>query len=116
MQKTAVTISESDEKSARIEGAQQLGVQPDEVTIAQVDAATYTVSMKNAPGQLDIVVQEDKMAATIRAIGPPLGNGKPLTVEDVEQTSHGFSLPSTEAPPRIAGARAYSCERGTPAI
>ena len=92
MQKTAVTISESDEKSARIEGAQQLGVQPDEVTIAQVDAATYTVSMKNAPGQLDIVVQEDKMAATIRAIGPPLGNGKPLTVEDVEQTLSNLNI------------------------
>jgi uncharacterized protein (DUF342 family) len=92
MERTAVTISESDQKSARIEGAQQLGVQPDEVTIARVDAATYTVSMKNAPAQLDIVVQEDKMAAIIRAVAPHLGNGKPLTVEGVEQTLSDLNI------------------------
>ncbi len=84
MRQTTVTISEENDKAARIEGARQLGVQPDEVTVVQVDKATYIVSMKNAPGQFDIVIREDKMGATIKTITPPLGNGKPVTVEDIK--------------------------------
>ncbi len=84
MQKTTVTISIENDKAARIEGSRQLGVQPDEVTVVQVDKATYSVSMKNAPGQFDIAIWEDKMGATIRTITPPLGNGKPVTIGDIE--------------------------------
>jgi hypothetical protein len=84
MRQTTVTVSAEIDKAARIEGAQQLGVQPDEVTVVQVDETTYAVSIKNAPGQFDIAVWEDKMGAAIETITPPLGNGKPLTVEDIE--------------------------------
>lgn len=84
MRQTTVTISEENDKAARIEGARQLGVQPDEVTVVQVDKATYIVSMKNAPGQFDIVIWEDKMGATIKTITPLLDNGKPVTVEDIK--------------------------------
>ena len=84
MRQTTVTISEENDKAARIEGARQLGVQPDEVTVVQVNKATYIVSKKNAPGQFDIVIREDKMGAAIKTITPPLGNGKPVTVEDIK--------------------------------
>jgi len=84
MQNFTVTISMENEKAARIEGARQLGVQPDEVTVVQIDKATYAVSMKNAPGQFDIAIWEDKMGATIRTITPPLGNGNPVTIDDIE--------------------------------
>jgi len=86
MLRTTVTISCDDDEDARIEGAEKLGVQPDEVAAELVDAETYTVSMLNAPGQLDIVVLDRHMNATIRTITPPLGNGKPLAVKDIEKT------------------------------
>ncbi|MBW2194641.1 MAG: DUF342 domain-containing protein [Deltaproteobacteria bacterium] len=41
--------------------------------------------MKNPDSQFDIVIREDKMAASIGAITPPAGNAKPVTVESVEQ-------------------------------
>ena len=85
MLRTTVTISCDNDETARIEGAEKLGVQPDDVTAESVDAGTYTVSMLNAPGQLDIVVLDRNMNATIRTITPPLGNGKPLAVKDIEE-------------------------------
>lgn len=84
MQLTTVSISAENSKLARIEGARQLGVQPDEVEVVQVDKTNYTVSIKNLPGQFKIVVREDKMSAVIETITPPVGNGKPVTVEDIE--------------------------------
>ncbi|MBW2603470.1 MAG: DUF342 domain-containing protein [Deltaproteobacteria bacterium] len=84
MQNTTVTVTVKTDQSARIEGARQLGVQPDDVKVVPVDEKTYAVSIKNLPGQFDIAVLEDKMAAAIRTITPPLGNGKPVTVEDIE--------------------------------
>lgn len=84
MQKTTVTISIENHNAACIEGARQLGVSPGEVTVVEVYKSTYAVSMKNAPGQFDIDIWEDKMAATISTITPPLGNGKPVTIDDIE--------------------------------
>ena len=84
MQHITVTISAETDESARIEGARQLGVQPDDVNVVTVDEKTYAVSIKNLPGQFDIAVSEDKMGAAIRTISPPLGEGKPVTVEDIE--------------------------------
>ncbi|MBU0768331.1 MAG: FapA family protein, partial [Proteobacteria bacterium] len=69
---------------ARIEGARQLGVQPDDVRVVPVDENTYAVSIENMSGQFDIAVSEDKMGAAIGTITPPLGKGKPVTVEDIE--------------------------------
>jgi len=85
MLRTTVTISCDNDETARIEGAEKLGVQPDEVAVESVGAETYTVSMRNAPGQLDIVILDRQMNATIRTITPPLGNGKPLAVKDIEK-------------------------------
>jgi len=85
MLRTSVSISCDNDQTARIEGAQKLGVQPDEVAIERVDAETYRVALQNAPGQLDIVVLDHDMNATIRTITPPLGDGKPVSVKDVLQ-------------------------------
>ena len=81
---TTVTISAETDKSARIEGARQLGVQPEDVEVIRVNEKMYAASIKNMPGQFDIAVLEDKMGAVARTITPPLGNGKPVTVEDIE--------------------------------
>ncbi|MFO7987184.1 MAG: FapA family protein [Desulfatiglandaceae bacterium] len=85
MLQTTVTVSCDTDEAARIAGAEKLGVQPDDVTVASVDAKTYTVTLLNAPGQLDVVVLDRHMNATIRTITPPLGNGKPVSVNDIEQ-------------------------------
>jgi len=85
MLRTSVSISCDNDETARIEGAQKLGVQPDEVAIERVDGETYRVALQNAPGQLDIVVLDHDMNATMRTITPPLGDGKPVSVKDVEQ-------------------------------
>jgi uncharacterized protein (DUF342 family) len=84
MQHTTISVSAETDKSARIEGARQLGVQPEDVKVVPVDEKTYAVSIKNMPGQFDIAISEDKMGAAIRTITPPLGKGKPVTVEDIE--------------------------------
>lgn len=84
MQPSTVTVSVETDKSARIEGARQLGVQPEDVKVVLVDEKTYAVSIKNMPGQFDIAVSEDKMGVAIRTITPPLGKGRPVTVEDIE--------------------------------
>ena len=85
MLQTNITISSDNDETARIEAAEKLGVEPDEVAVESADGETYTVSMLNAPGQLDIVVSDRHMNATIRTITPPLGNGKPLEVKDIEE-------------------------------
>ena len=84
MQQTTITISAETDENARIEGAQQLGVQPEYVEIVSIDEKTYAVSIKDMPGQFDIGVLDDKMGAVIRTITPPLGRGKPVKVEDIE--------------------------------
>ena len=85
MLKTTVSISSTSDVAARIEGALKLGVEPDEVTVEPIDRDTYDVSMVNAPGQFDIVILEGKMVATLQIIRPPLGNGKPVAVQDIEK-------------------------------
>ncbi|MBW1780491.1 MAG: DUF342 domain-containing protein [Deltaproteobacteria bacterium] len=85
MPPTTVTISCDNEETARIGGAEQLGVQPHEVAVKSVDAETYTVSLLNMPGRLEIVVLDRHMNATIRTITPAVGNGKPVAVKDIEQ-------------------------------
>jgi len=84
MQPTTVTISAETDQSARIEGARQLGVKPEDVEVVPIDENTYAVAIKNLSGQFDIAVLEDKMGVAIRTITPPLGKGKAVTVEDIE--------------------------------
>jgi uncharacterized protein (DUF342 family) len=85
MLKTTVTISSTSDEAARIEGALKLSVEPDEVTVEPIDKDTYDVSMMNAPGQFDIVIIERHMVATLKIITPPVGNGKPVAVQDIEK-------------------------------
>jgi len=85
MLKTSVAISATSDEAARIEGALKLGIKPDEVAVEPIDKDTYNVSMVNAPGQFDIVLLERKMVATLQIITPPLGNGKPVAVQDIEK-------------------------------
>ena len=86
MRPTTETISAENSSIARIEGARRLGVQPDEIDVVQVDESLYAVSIKSVPGKFRIAVKEDKMSAVIEAITPPLGNGKPVAVEDIENS------------------------------
>jgi uncharacterized protein len=92
MQLTTVIISAGDNNSARVEGARQLGVQPEKVSVVQVDETTYTVSITNMPGQFEIFIQEDKMGAVLETITPPAGNGRPVTVEDIEHALTGLGI------------------------
>ncbi len=92
MQLTTVTISAGNSNTARVEGARQLDVQPEAVEVIQVDEATYTVSIKNLPGQFTISVREDKMGAAIETITPPLGSGRPVTVEDIEHALRDLGI------------------------
>jgi uncharacterized protein (DUF342 family) len=92
MRHTTITISAKNNESACIEGARQLGVQPDEVKVVQVDETTYAVSIKNMPGQFEISVREDEMEAVIETITPPSGNGKPVNVEDIEHALAGMGI------------------------
>lgn len=85
MPQTAVTISCDNDQTARIQGAEKLGVQPDKVTVKSVDPETYKVTLLDVPGQLDIVVLDRAMNAVIREITPPVGDGRPVSVEDVEK-------------------------------
>ncbi len=86
MLKTTVTISGDSDKSARIDGALKLGVEPDEVRVEPIDKDTYKVSMINVPGQVDVAILEDQMVAAFKMITPPLGNGTPASVNDIEKT------------------------------
>jgi len=85
MLKTTVTISSDSDKSARIEGALKLGVEPNEVRVEPIDKDTYKVSMINVPGQVDVAILEDQMVAAIKMITPPLGNGTSASVNDIEK-------------------------------
>ena len=85
MLKTTVTISSDSEKSACIDGALKLGVEPDKVRVEPIDKDTYKVSMINVPGQVDIAILEDQMVAALKMITPPLGNGTPASVKDIEK-------------------------------
>ena len=89
---TTVTLSSASEEAARIEGAQKLGVEPDEITVVPTDEDTYDVSMMNAPGQFDIVLLKQNMVATLKIIAPPLGNGKPATVQDIEKALDDLNI------------------------
>jgi uncharacterized protein (DUF342 family) len=92
MHLTTVTVCAENNKTARIQGARQLGVQPDEVKVVPVDETTYAVSLKNMPGQFKIAVREDKMGAVIETITPPSGRGNPVTLEDIEHALAGLGI------------------------
>ena len=76
MLKTKVTILSDNDETARIDAAEKLGVQPDEVAVESADGETYTVSMLNAPGLLDIVVSDRHMKCDNPVNNTPFGKGE----------------------------------------
>jgi uncharacterized protein (DUF342 family) len=85
MLKTTITISSDSDKSARIDGALKLGVEPDKVRVEPIDKDAYEVSMIDAPGQVDVAILEDQMIAALKMIIPPQGNGTPASFKDIER-------------------------------
>ena len=85
MRPTSITIQEGDEEAARAEGARRLSAGPDEVEVIPESEGSFTIRLKNAPGQVEIKVSSDRMTATITAITPPLAQGAAVSMEDVMQ-------------------------------
>ena len=85
MLKTTITISSDSDKSARIDGALKLAVEPDKVRVEPLDKDTYEVSMIDAPGQVDVAIVENQMVAALKMIIPPQGNGTPASFKDIER-------------------------------
>lgn len=84
MHPASVTITAPSMEAARDQGAQRLGVSPEDVTVTSSGESTYTVSVKRAPGRFSLAIQEDKLAAMIEVITPPSGGGRPVTAADIE--------------------------------
>lgn len=80
---TSVEIAAPDELSARIDGAKELGVQPDEVKLTPLADGLYTVALVSIPGDFDIQVDPDKMFVTLSSITPPPADGAPVTAEKI---------------------------------
>jgi len=85
MPRTAVTVSCDNDQTARIQGAEKLGVEADKVAVESLDPETYKVTLLDVPGQLDVVILDRDMNAVIREITPSFGDGKPVSVQDIEK-------------------------------
>lgn len=83
--KYRVRIKSKNRKDALAEGAERLGVDPSEVIILEEANENYLVSVIDAPGEYDIEIRHDKMAAILKLITPPTGTGAPATIEDIEK-------------------------------
>ena len=83
--KYRVRIKSKNRKDALAEGAERLGVDPSKVIILEEANENYLVSIIDAPGEYDIKIRDDKMAAILRVITPPTGTGAPATIEDIEK-------------------------------
>jgi len=83
--KYRVRIKSKNRKDALAEGAERLGVDPSKVIILEEANENYLVSVIDAPGEYDIEIRDDKMAAILRVITPPTGTGAPATIEDIEK-------------------------------
>ncbi len=92
MKPTSVEVQSPSDDDARREGAEKLGVGPDEVTVEPTGESTYTVTLNNAPGQFDLAVTKDRMSVVIKTITPPIGDGTAVTVEDVEKALAGQNV------------------------
>ena len=84
MAPTSVTIAAPSAEAARDQGARELGVQAEQVTVEPSGESAYTVALKSAVGHLDVTVSEDRMTAQIDVITPAVGEGKPVTVAAIE--------------------------------
>jgi hypothetical protein len=83
MEKRTTIIAGNSEDEARVLGARNLGLKPDEVSVESTGESEFTVTEKELPARVDIFVAVDKMSAMIRTITPPRGNAPALTKDDV---------------------------------
>ncbi|MCK4829708.1 DUF342 domain-containing protein, partial [bacterium] len=86
MEKRTIIIAGNSEDEARVLGARNLGLKPDEVSVESTGESEFTVTEKDLPARVDIFVSADKMSAMIQSITPPRGNGPALTKDDVLKT------------------------------
>ncbi len=83
--KYRVRIKAKNRKDAIAEGAERLGIDPSKVIILEEANENYLISIIDAPGEYDIEIRDDKMAAILRVITPPTGTGTPAIIEDIEK-------------------------------
>lgn len=86
MRKTHVILSGKTREEALLEGARSLDLDPEEAAIQEMESGVFIVSMKDSAGQFEIVVSQDKMAASVKFITPPFGAGAPVTAADIERS------------------------------
>ncbi len=84
--KYRVHIKSKDRKSAIIEGAEELGIDPSLLRISEEDGDNFVISHINSPGEFEIEARDDKMSAVLKTITPPTGDNASVTVEDIEKT------------------------------
>ena len=84
MMKYSAHIKSKNEKTALIEGAEKLGIPPSEAVVSEEDSG-FLISRINSPGETELEIRDDKMAAVLRTITPPTGTGTSVTVEDIEK-------------------------------
>lgn len=92
MPKAYIIVSGKTEKEALLEGARGLDLEPGEAAIQELDSETFIVARKDAPGQFEITVSPDKMAASIRFITPPFGSGSPVSYEVLDRHLAGLKI------------------------
>jgi uncharacterized protein (DUF342 family) len=78
-------IKSKNRNDAIAEGAKVLGVAPSNVSIIEESPEKYLVIINDSPGEYDLEIRDDKMAAILRAVHLPAGNGRPVTYEDLEK-------------------------------
>ncbi len=82
--KYRVRIKSRNRNDALAEGAEMLGVDPLNLFTLEESPENWVVIINDSPGEYELEIRDDKMAAILRAVTPPAGNGRPVTNEDIE--------------------------------
>jgi len=80
-----VRIKSKSRNDAITEGAEMLGVDPSNVFALEESPENWVVIINDSPGEYELEIRDDKMAAILRSVTPPAGNGRPVTNEDIEK-------------------------------
>jgi uncharacterized protein (DUF342 family) len=83
--KYRVRIKSKNRNDALAEGAERLGVDPSKLFILEDAPENWVVIINDSPGEYELEIRGDKMAAILRNVTPPAGNGRPVTNEDIEK-------------------------------
>ena len=86
MMKYQIHIKSKTRKNAILEGAEKFGVEPSQVVVLEEDGENFIIVPVNSPGEFEIEVRDDKIAAFLKTITPASGTGKSVTVEDIEKS------------------------------